>query len=265
MTVYIDALFLLDFILDYLLLLLTGKVTGSPLVRRRLLLAAALGGGYSVLCAVTRSPAFTHPLVKLAAAVLLVLISYGHCRHLLRCVLTFLALSATLGGGLYALSLFTGAPLALDAPTVLLFAAVAYALLSLIGRKLARHSPADLRRVTVRIGSRAAQLTALVDTANTLTDPMTGRGVLVAEGDALASLLPPEADYRNPAQCFPSLPDPGRYRLLPYRAVGVESGLLLSVRAQVEVNGHPSPCGLVALSPTPVSDTGTYHALLFEE
>ena len=265
MTIYIDTLFLLDFIVDYLLLLLTGKVTGAPLARPRLLLSAGLGGGYSVLCAVTRLPFLFHPLVKLALAALLVLVSYGHCRYLLRCTLIFLALSAAFGGGLYALSLMAGAPLALNPPTVLLFAAAAYGLLSLVGRKLARHSPSDLRRVTVRIGSRTAQLTALVDTANTLTDPMTGRGVLVAEGDALASLLPPEADYRHPAQCFPSLPDPGRYRLLPYRAVGVDSGRFLYVRAQVAVNGRPSSCGLVALSPTPVSDTGTYHALLFEE
>ena len=49
MTVYIDSLFLLDCVVDYLLLLLTGKVTGSPLRRWRLLLAAALGGGYSDL------------------------------------------------------------------------------------------------------------------------------------------------------------------------------------------------------------------------
>lgn len=264
MTIYIDSLFLLDLIVDYLLLLLTGKVTGSPLVRWRLFLSAALGGGYSVLCAVTRLPVLLHPLIKLTSAVLLVLISYGHCRHLLRCILIFLALSAAFGGGLYALSLAVGAPLTLNAPAVLLFAAAAYGLLSLVGRKLARHGPTDLRQVTVHVGPRSTHLTALVDTANTLTDPITGQGVLVAEGERLAPLLPPEADYLHPAQCFPSLPDPGRYRLLPYRAVGAD-GLLLAVRARLEVNGQPSPCRLVALSPTPVSDTGAYQALLYEE
>lgn len=266
MTVYIDSLFLLDFVVDYLLLLLTGKVTGSPLRRWRLLLAAALGGGYSVLCVIARLPVLAQPTIKLAVAVLLVLVAYGHCRRFLRCVLIFLALSAAFGGGLYALELMAGRPLILSVPTILLFSAAAYGVLSLAGRKLAHHGPAELRRVTVRLGSRSTALTALLDNGNTLTDPMTGRGVLVAEGDSLAPLLPPEADYRHPAQCFQTLPDPAAFRLLPYRSVGVDGGLLLAVRADaLEVEGKPLPNRLIALSPTPVSDTGAYQALLFDE
>lgn len=266
MTVYIDSLFLLDFVIDYLLLLLTGRVTGSPLRRWRIALAAVLGGGYSVFCVVSGAPILSHPVFKLAVAVLLVLLAYGHCHRLLRCVLIFLALSAAFGGGLYALELMMGAPLTLSLPSILLFSIATYGVLSLAGRKLARHSPAELRRVTIRLGSRSAILTALLDNGNTLTDPMTGQGVPVVEGDSLASLLPPEADYRHPAQCFQALPDPGAFRLLPYRSVGVDRGLLLAVRADaVEVEGKPFPSRLIALSPTPVSDTGTYQALLFEE
>lgn len=266
MTVYIDSLFLLDFVVDYLLLLLTGKVTGSPLRRWRLVLAAGLGGCYCVLCVIARLPVLSHPVFKLAVAVLLVLLAYGHCRGLLRCILIFLALSAAFGGGLYALELMTGTPLTLSLPSILLFSGVAYGVLSLAGRKLARHGPAQLRKVTVSLNDRSATLTALVDTGNTLTDPMTGQGVPVAEGTALAALLPPQADFRCPAQCFPSLPDPARFRLLPYRSVGVDSGLLLAVRVDaLEVDGKPCPNRLIALSPTPVSDTGAYQALLFEE
>lgn len=266
MTVYIDSLFLLDFVIDYLLLLLTGRVTGSPLRRWRIALAAGLGGVYSVLSVVSGVSFLSQPVFKLAVAAVLVLLAYGHCRRLLRCILIFLALSAAFGGGLYALELMAGAPLTLNVPTILLFFAAAYGLLSLAGRKLARHSPAELRRVTVRLGSRSATITALLDNGNTLTDPMTGQGVPVVEGDSLAPLLPPEADYRHPAQCFQSLPDPGAFRLLPYRSVGVDCGLLLAVRADaLEVNGRPCSSRLIALSPTPVSDNGAYQALLFEE
>lgn len=266
MTVYIDSLFLLDFIIDYLLLLLTGKVTGSPLVRWRLFLSAALGGIYSVLCVISGLSVLIHPLLKLAAAVFLVLLAYGHCRHLLRCTLVFLTLSAALGGGLYALSLIAGNPLPFTVPSLLFFSAVAYAVLSVAGRKLTRHAPSEFRKISIRLGSRSVCLTALVDTGNTLADPISGQGVLVAEGDALTPLLPPQADYRHPTQCFENLPDPGRFRLLPYRSVGVDGGLLLAVRTDsLMVNGKPFPNRLVALSPTPVSDTGTYQALLFEE
>lgn len=120
--------------------------------------------------------------------------------------------------------------------------------------------------MVVRLGERSTRFTALVDSGNTLSDPMTGKGVLVAEGDHLRSLLPPEVDYSRPAQCFPTLRDPKRFRLLPYRSVGVDQGLLLAVRADsVRVNGQDLGPRLVALSPTPVSDSGNYQALISME
>ena len=54
-----------------------------------------------------------------------------------------------------------------------------------------------------------------------------------------------------------------RFRLLPYRAVGVECGFLLAVRADsVRVGGEELGDILVALSPTPVSDGGNCAALI---
>ena len=52
-------------------------------------------------------------------------------------------------------------------------------------------------------------------------------------------------------------------RLLPYRAVGVESGLLLAIRVdRAVIGGHSQRGLLVAVSPTPVSDGGGYQALI---
>ncbi len=264
-TVYLDSLLLLNFILDYLLLLLTGRAAGAPLHRGRIALAAAAGAAYAAAVFLPGLGFLAHPLLRVCAGVVLVLIAYGACRRFLRLTLLFFALSAALGGGLYALSLM-GVRVALEPRYILLFAAAAYCLLSLASRAAARHGPRELRRVVVRVGPRSARLTALVDSGNTLRDPITGAGVVVAQGESLAPLLPPEADFRHPCQALPALKDPRRFRLLPYRSVGVEQGLLLAVRAdRVEVNGEDWGARLVALSPTPVSDGGGYDALVFEE
>ena len=264
-AVYLDSLLLLNFILDYLLLLLTGQAVGAPLHRWRMALAAALGAGYAAAVFLPSLTFLANPLIRIGAGVLMVLIAYGTCRQLLRLILLFFAFSAALGGGLYALGLM-GVTIVLKPEYILLFAAGAYCLLSLASRKIARHGPRELKRVVVQIGERSAGLTALVDNGNTLTDPMTGKGVMVAEGQYLASLLPAEADFDHPCQCFPSLKEPGRFRLLPYRSVGVDQGLLLAVQAdRVTVSGRDLGPRLVALSPTPVSDGGGYCALIFEE
>lgn len=271
-VVYIDSLFLLNLLLDYLVLLITGKLSGEPIRRGRLALGALLGAVYAAALIWPGWGFLAHPLVRLGVGVLMTMTAYGATRRLLRVFLLFLAAAAGLGGGVYALS-FLGAGLdvvngvatpVIDLRLLLMGAVGAYCVLSLVGRKLGRHGPEELRRVEVSLDGQTVRLTALVDNGNTLTDPMTGKPVLVAEGGRLASLLPPEADYRHPADCFPRLPIPQRFRLLPYRAVGVEQGLLLAMRAdQVTVEGKETGNRLVALSPTPVSETGRYQALLY--
>lgn len=270
-VVYIDTLFLLNLVLDYLALLLTGHVAGEPLRRPRLALGAALGALYAV--AVFWPPlAFLSAFpLRLAAGGLMVLAAYGTTRRLLRVFLLFCAVSAGLGGFVYALSLL-GVELSgasgpvLDLRLILLGAVGFYALLALVGKKLGRHGGGELKRVDIDLGGQTVRLTALVDSGNTLTDPMTGQPVLVAEGDRLHGLLPETVDLQHPAQCLAALPREGRFRLIPYRSVGVEQGLLLAVRADgVAIEGRHTENRLVALSPTPVSDGGGYQALLYQE
>ena len=52
-------------------------------------------------------------------------------------------------------------------------------------------------------------------------------------------------------------------QLLPYRAVGVDHGLLLALRLEKAAwDGETLAGCLAALSPTPVSDGGGYQALV---
>ena len=49
LKIYLDILFLENFLMDYILLLLTGKILQKQSRRPRLIAAAAIGGGYTVL------------------------------------------------------------------------------------------------------------------------------------------------------------------------------------------------------------------------
>ena len=113
---------------------------------------------------------------------------------------------------------------------------------------------------------RQVTVTALLDTGNTLTDPATGRGVLVVEGEKAAPLLDRplnEAQLRDPVSTLAAMESKGRFRLLPYQAVGVACGLLLAVRLdKVRIGEREYRGVLAALSPTRLSDGGTYSALV---
>ena len=280
-VIYVDTLFLLNAMVDYLLLLASARLAGEPLARLRFLLGAVLGGLYAVAIFLPGLSFLARPLCRLAAAVLMVLAAFWKSRRLLRQVVIFFALSCAFGGGVLAIALLGGRGLALsngvlysgmDLKIVLLSAAGCYGALTLIFQRTGRHtaSSGELRPVRLTLGERQVSLTALVDTGNTLTDPATGRPVLVAEADCVEELLPPgirpsPADLRDPAGALERLEDPWRrrFRLLPYRSVGVDRGLLLAVRVdQVQVGEEDRGPMLAALSPTPVSDGGGYRALL---
>ena len=281
-VIYVDTLFLLNAIIDYLLLLSAAWLAGEPLRRLRFALGAVLGGLYAVALFLPGLGFLANPLCRLASALLMLLLAYGGSRRLLRQGLLFLLLTCALGGGVVAIVMLGQGGLTLgnvifysglDLKTVLLSAAVCYGVLTVVFRRLAAHTSLSGELVKVRLSllGRQLELTALVDTGNTLTDPVSGRPVMVAEGESLAGLFPRErrpdsADLRDPAGGLERLGRGewrGRFRLLPYRSVGMDRGLLLAVRVDEAVLGdrRQGPM-LVALSPTPVSDGGGYRALI---
>ena len=71
-VVYIDSLFLLNFIVDYLLLLATAKLAGEVICRPRLALGAAVGALYASAVFFPGMGFLTHPLCKLSAAIVMV-------------------------------------------------------------------------------------------------------------------------------------------------------------------------------------------------
>lgn len=277
-VVYIDALFLLNLIVNYLLLLAAAKLAGEPLRRLRLAAGAALGGLYAAAIFFPGMGFLTHPLCKLGAAVLMLLTGFGGSRRLLRVTLVFFGLSCAFGGGIFAIGLLGGRGLTLrngvlysvmDLRILLLSAAVCYAVLTLVFRRTARHGRREVLPAVLILEGRRVAVNALVDTGNTLTDPVTGRPVMVAEGSRLSPLLPgervlDEKALRDPVGTLERLSRGGRgrrFRLLPYQAVGVECGMLLALRLDDARVGAEDYGGiLVALSPNPVSDGGGYSA-----
>ena len=281
MVIYADVLFLLNAVVDYLLLLVSARAAGAPLRRLRFALGGVIGGLYAVMMFLPGFSFLGGGLYPAAFGFLMVLTAYGATRLLLKQSLIFLAVTCALGGGVLAVGMMDGAALSLgrhvvysmpDLKLVMLSAAGCFALLHLVSPLLCRHTRAggELEEITFELMGRCLTLTAFHDSGNTLTDPVTGRKVPVAEGEALRSLFPPKC-YPTPADLL----DPpaglsrlnrgemeGRFRLLPYRAVGVERGFLLGVRMDCVITKTGGREGLVvALSPTPVSDGGGYHVL----
>lgn len=275
-VVYLDVLFLLNLTVDYLMLLADARMTGEPFSRLRLGSGALFGAAYAAVIFLPGFGWLSHPACKICAGIAMVLISFGPSRRLFRLTLVFFAVSAALGGVILALQLlgtggltlengilYTGFDLRLLLVTVIL----SYVALSLIFRRTARHGGRlrDLCQATITLGGQCVSITVLLDTGNTLTDPVRNQPVLVVEGRVLRQILPDTIDPVDPVASLECTKDPmwkGKFGLLPYRAVGIEYGMLLTVRSDSVVMNDRRWKGLpVALSPTPVSDGGGYQGL----
>lgn len=272
-VIYIDSLFLLNLVLNYLLLLVTAKLSAQRLARVRFGAAAAFGALYAAAVFLPGLGGLAHPLCKAAVGVLVALIAFGHSKRLLRATLLFFVVSAAFGGVMLALQMLGHQTVRLtngvlyapmDLKAILLSAAACYCAITLVFSRSAKHSHShDLLPATLTLDGKTTHLTALVDTGNTMTDPARGGPVMVAEAERLLPLLPCPLNVADPVAAMQTLPDPRRFRLLPYRAVGVDCGMLLAVRVdRAVVGGEDLGNLLVALSPTSVSDGGGYQALL---
>lgn len=274
--VYIDSLFFLNLAIDYLLLLATGKICALPLRRARMALGALGGAAYAVL-AVLRPGVFALAAVKLLAGAALPLVAFGTGRRATRAVLVFFAVSAAFGGAVYAACSLAGASLTrglyipVSLKVLVLSFALCYAAFTLVFRRAGRRGERTLRKVSVTLAGRTAEFTALLDTGNELTDPVTGEGVLVAEAQALSALLDGEGAALLCAEAlegFTALaekpPLRGRLRLLPCSAAVGGEGLLLCFRPdEVRVDGRRAPVS-VAVARGLLSADGEYRALISE-
>ncbi|MEI3140282.1 MAG: sigma-E processing peptidase SpoIIGA [Lawsonibacter sp.] len=141
-VIYVDTLFLLNAVIDYLLLLAAARLAGEPLPRRRFALGgpagwAVCGGHFSARAGLS----FAIPSAGWPPALGMLLAAYGGSRRLVRQGLIFLALTCAFGGGVVAIGLMGGEGLtlgrngvfysSLDLKLVLLSAAGCYGVLTL--------------------------------------------------------------------------------------------------------------------------------------
>lgn len=272
-VIYIDSLIALNFILNYLLLLLSARLTGAPFKRLRLALAAALGAGYAVL---TVLPAFAwtgSAIVKVVVTLPLIAAARGIGRGFLRFFLLFWLSSCLLAGIVLGLGLMvSGTPYVhISVEALLLIAAAAYFLLTTTLKGITRFTglKSKLTQVEITYRGQRVEFNALADTGHTLTDPLTGQSVLIADKGCVLPLMPKEAralfsTTDNPVELVEQMQlvdSTVLLRLIPYQAIGVQRGWLAAFSPDtVTIGGVKKDKMLVAFST--LSSDKAYRALV---
>lgn len=251
-TIYIDSLFLLNLVIDYLLLRCSASVCALKIKRKRYFAAALVGAAFSVAVYIPALAFLTSGAIKLSVAGLMALIAYGSEKSLVRCLLTFLLISAAFGGFIYCITLMGGYP-AFDMRTLILSFSLCYVLMWLVFRFRASHGERQLVTVELTFLEKTACFSVMTDTGNDLRDPISGEKVMVVCPHALAPIFDGfgELNFDDPVRLseqWNAIPElKGKLRLIPYRSVG-ESGMLSAFRAdEIVIDGENRPM-LTAIS-----------------
>lgn len=251
MTVYLDLVMILNFLVDFLLLLGTNRLSGFPPAAGRCALAAFLGALYSGICFLTGFRFLSNLLWRLVSLLLMSGIAFGLNRSALKRCGIFLLLSMALGG--ISLQLDRG-----RFPVVLLSAGILWLLCRFAFD--AAVGGQEYLPVKIAFGERSVSLIALRDSGNTLRDPITGEQVLVIGADAAQSLTELTLQQlRAPLETLAKHPKSG-FRLIPFCSVG-GSGLLLAKRFENVTVGSRKQSALVAFATEGLGRESMYQAL----
>ena len=252
MTVYLDLVMVLNFLVDFLLLMGANRLSGCPSGIPRCCLAAAAGGVYAGVCML---PGFTflgNTFWRIVILSSMAVMGFGLDRSAVQRGILFVFLSMALGGvamGMNGPSSFT-----------LILAALALAVMCLWGFR-GRLRGQNFVPVELKLNGQTYRLTALCDTGNTLKDPITGHQTLIVGADVAqraVGLTPRQLN--DPIGTVASGCVSG-LRLIPYRAVGRPNGMLLACSFdEVKIDGKIAG-RVVAFAPDNIDSSGVYQAL----
>ena len=268
-VVYIDVLFIINLLINSLLLYATSWIIKYRLSIGRLLLASVISALYAAVMFFPKiSFLYTVAgrLIFTAALLFFTFRTFGIWRFVKTCAV-FLLVSFAFGGATFAVFLFTdyagklGAVVSngtlyfdLNAGVLFLSAGLAYAILFLFRRVFARNFTRDklILPVIITVDEKQYEVRGLIDTGCEMEDGLTGTPVMITEGTIFG-----EADLSH------------HLFVLPYTTVdGGRHDLYALKPDRVEVRDRRFWVGrtpLVGISGHKLSDDGLYQAVLNPE
>lgn len=251
-TVYIDVLFAVNLLINYILISAAGILSQLSRNKLRISFGAFIGACYALLIFFPNFSVLFTTICKLLVSMLIVAASFPFytIKSYIKALIIFYMVSFGFGGCVLGVFYFSDIGARLGAVysngifyfnlpwTILLLSGTlfycAVKLCALLSSKF--YTNTNLRKkLRICLGDKSAELTALLDTGNALIDPVTLSPVIVAEYRALKPLFSPDMQSGldritsdNLTWIMAEVSEHGlRTRLIPFSSLGKENGMLL--------------------------------------
>lgn len=288
MTIYIDVLFAVNGIVNFMLLLATSKISKIHTHTWRLFVGAFFGAIYAVCMFFPQVEALYTLISKIIISFIIIAVTFTikKLRHFLKTVFIFYITSFIFGGIALGLFYFIGfgkgtvisnGIFYFNLPwRILAIASItAYGIIRFVWKVAKSDRMRDYKRIDVYLKGNKASLNALVDTGNMLSDPVSKMPVIVAEFDVVAPILPQSfiSLYKS-LSCSPEniiLENQdsflaSRLRIIPYSSLGTTDGMLIGMKPDsVKIGKLFYDDIIIGIYSSKLSKNMDYNALLNPE
>ncbi len=299
MEVYLDVIILENIVINYLILMVTMKFSKNRASNLRLLLGSLVGTAYLLLMILLPTMRiYTTILSKilLSMAITAVTFNFTKISAFLKTLAVFYGVTFLFAGAGFAFMYFNQSggvvkngvmmsPLSILntkwselAFAIILVLIILRVIWDVIQSKFLREKL--LVSLKIAFDSKATDMFALVDTGNSLHDPLSNLPVIVVEFSALKELLPEdirqifEKQFENDLTSITSAIScsswHSRFRLIPFTSLGRENGMLIGFRPDyIEIGSESDKKGIrdviIGIYNRALSKNDKYRALLNPE
>ena len=280
MTVYADVLVALNILLTYILIVASRVVCKIPANKWAVMVASIVGGISSLIIFYDNVGVVFSCLYKIITGAIIVGIAFlpKGLKSFLKVFFSFIGVSFLFGGSMYALEItlhpknimFSNGTVYFDMSVTYLVVSVLviYGVFLLADYLITKHNHKGGKcQLEITYNNASVNMTALIDTGNTLTDGLSGRAVIVAELSAVSPLFSREEMLFFKKGSFENIPESLNkiFRLIPCKAVTGESLLMAFLPDAVKITdkdkAYETSFCTVALTEKSLSQ-GEYKALL---
>lgn len=252
MYIIAEYLFLENFIINYLILKITKKVTRTKASRKRILFTGLLASLYSFTFFFRPTIFLTSFYMKIIISIIIVKLAYNpkNMELFIKQISSFYLVSFVFGGstlGMYYFStnyvdtIFNEIDYAVGFPIKHLILGVSFGMIMITNvlnyyyEKLSREKL--ISEIEISLNGKSIRLQALLDTGNSLVDPLSNLPVLVVQFNQVKDLLPErmnkifkedqENDFRLLERVMEEIEGSMSIRLIPFNSVGNSNGILI--------------------------------------
>ena len=230
MTIYIDVVFIENFLLNFIIILGTSIISKSKTSILRITISSLFGSAFAILGYFINLNFF----IKLLISICMVCIAFkiNKLLRLLKLLIFFYFISFAFGGISYMLIYYLGS---YTLNVVILSIIIGLIIVLLFFKIINEKFQNTIYDIEIFYNGKNLKIKSMLDTGNLLKDPITNNDVMLVEKDEISKIVPKEFwdkinNVKKGNLLEKSNYDGFKITLIPYSSIGKENGILFGFK-----------------------------------